>query len=530
MSFSTLPPEILLLIARQLETEKDISSLMGTSARNYQLLFSFLYEHNVQFYSGSALISCVGDDYETGVRLLLEFGADAREINGVYDTDSKLLPETPVGPLHFAKSVAMAKLLLEDGADVDHSPSQWGTPLHAAAERGDIEVAKFLVENGADVDNSNVRVATALHIAVDQGDLDMATLLLDYGADIDCDLDMATLLLDYRADIDSSDITASWEICDYFGTPLHFACLRSNETGISMIQLLLERGADLEAMDIHSATPLHIAAAECSLSIVKLLLDHDAPVNIRDEVGITPLFRAVEQPDPCTIFPDPIERPDLDIAKLLLDHGASINIQDNMGITPLFRAVDHSDSSIAKLLLNHGARISAEPGEEDFRSPLHHAVAFGVLDTVELLIRHGAEVNKQDDNGRTCLHLVVDNIQPAILKLLLDHGALANMQNIKGSTALHDVVARKSLATADLRLIGQGVSLIPEDESRHIRCELVWRRDDLVSAKLLIDHGASLDILDTRGKSALDYAAENEKYFVPSLFVGQHPSCDDQPK
>lgn len=512
MSLSALPPEILILIARQLETEKDISSLMRTSTRNYQLLLSFLYEDNAKFYSGTALMSCVDDDYETGVRLLLEFGADATEITGFYYTDSELLPETPVGPLHFAKSETMAKILLEDGADVDDSPSQWCTPLHAAAERGDIAVAKFLLENGADVNAPNVRVATPLHIAANQGYLDMARLLLDHGADIN-----------------SCDASARWETRDYYGAPLHVAFSRNSDTSISMTKFLLERGADPEARDVKSATPLHTAAAGNSLPTVKLLLDYGAPVNARDEDGTTPLFMAAEQLDP-NGMPDPIDRPDLDIAKLLLEQGALVNIQNSIGITPLFMAVNHMDSAMAKLLLDHGASVSARYGKGGFTSLLHFAAIYGIVATMELLISHGAEVNEQDERGQACLHLVLNNPDPGMLKLLLDHGALVNLQDNSGSTALHDVVRMRDLATTDLRLLSQGASIKPEDESRHTSYRLVWRRNYLVKAKLLIDHGASFEILDAEGKSPLDLAAENEEHFVPSLFVGPDPRCDGQSK
>lgn len=430
---------------------------------------------------------------------MLEFGGDAKEGATLYNTDSKFLPETPVGPLHFATSETMAKLLLDNGVDVDDSPGQWGTPLHAAAERGDIAVAKFLLKNGADVDFPNGHAAVPLHIAADQGHLDMATLLLDHGADVN-----------FRETADEWD-------GNYYGTPLHLALLNNGDTGFPVAKLLLERGADPERTDNASATPLHIAAAKCSRSTTKLLLDHGAPVDVWAICGRNPLFGAVDQPDP-------------DVTKLLLDHGALVNIPDKFGITPLFMAVEHADSDIAKLLLEHGARVSAEHGQKDFESPLHQAVVLGVVATMELFISHGAQVNEQNRSGMTCLRLVRNHPDPAMTKLLLDHGALVDMQDNSGSTALHDVVRKGYLATADLLLLSQGVLIKAEDDSGQTSYQLDWRREDLVRAKLLIDHGASLNILDTEGKSALDYAADNEERFVPSLFVGQDSGCGDQPK
>ncbi|OBT90587.1 hypothetical protein VE02_00982 [Pseudogymnoascus sp. 03VT05] len=501
MSYLVLPPEILFLIARQLETEKDITSLMRTSARNYQLHLSFLYEHNVEFHSGEALISCVDDDNETEARLLLKSGADVTEIDGFYPTDSELLPDTPVGPLHFVRSETMTELLIENGADVGDSPSQWGTPLHAAAERGDIAVAKFLLENGADVNEPNARVATPLHIAANQGHLDMARFLLDNGANIN-----------------SCDTSARCETCDYYEAPLHFACSKCSEADDSMIKLLLERGADSEARDIHSATPLHAAAAGYNLPSVKLLFDYGAPVNVRDERGTTPLFMAAEHPY-LGVMPDPIERPDLDIAKLLLEQGALVNIQNRIGVTPLFMAVDHMDSAMAKLLLDHGALVGGHYREGEFRSPLHHAAIFGVVATVELLISHGAEVNEQDEYGQACLQLVINHPNPGMVKLLLDHGALVDLQDNSGSTSLHDVVEKGSLTKEDLLLLKQGVEIKVEDdpEGNSNKYMLERRREDLADAKLLLDYGFDFNILDNKGKSALDYAAENKEVLAPTL-------------
>ena len=58
-------------------------------------------------------------------------------------------------------------------------------------------------------------------------------------------------------------------------TPLHFAAFKnSTETA----QLLLERGAEIEARDIHNITPLHDAALNNSRETVQLLLEHGAEI------------------------------------------------------------------------------------------------------------------------------------------------------------------------------------------------------------------------------------------------------------
>jgi ankyrin repeat protein len=90
--------------------------------------------------------------------------------------------------LHFTaffRQPACAKVLVHSGADVGavaRNPMAV-TPLHSAAASCEIEIARLLLENGAEVDARQQGGWTALHAAAMHGDEALADLLLSYGAD-----------------------------------------------------------------------------------------------------------------------------------------------------------------------------------------------------------------------------------------------------------------------------------------------------------------------------------------------------------
>jgi hypothetical protein len=184
MPFLGLPPELRLWIARQLETEKDIYSLMKTNSGNYWLFLSLLYKRNVDFSSGSALIWCLDHENDGGVRLLLELGASVEQGQAFLRCASSLLQYWIGGPLHFARNVDMVKLLLDNGVDVNHSPGGSAIPLHFAVDRGNLAVTKLLLDNKADVNRPARHGVTPLHVAANNGNMALAKLLVDYGADV----------------------------------------------------------------------------------------------------------------------------------------------------------------------------------------------------------------------------------------------------------------------------------------------------------------------------------------------------------
>ncbi|MDE0453549.1 MAG: ankyrin repeat domain-containing protein [Gammaproteobacteria bacterium] len=73
-------------------------------------------------------------------------------------------------------------------------------------------------------------------------------------------------------------------------TPLHLAATASNRT--SVLDMLIEFGADVAARTVAGAIPLHFAAAEGDHNMVELLLERGSDVNATDERDWTPLHYA----------------------------------------------------------------------------------------------------------------------------------------------------------------------------------------------------------------------------------------------
>lgn len=90
-------------------------------------------------------------------------------------------------PLHAAtagRQAAVAKLLIDHGADVNARQHGGWTPLHSAAQNGDTALADLLLSNGADVSARAENNQTALDLALTKGDQPMADLLEKRGASL----------------------------------------------------------------------------------------------------------------------------------------------------------------------------------------------------------------------------------------------------------------------------------------------------------------------------------------------------------
>ena len=416
---------------------------------------------------------------QSGVRvaeLLLEHGAEVQTRSTDYDTPLHLAS-------HFGK-LGIVRLLLDHGADASTETEDGTKLLHLVSfgqyecEADGVRVAKLLLELGAEVDTRTKTHLTPLHAASLYGKLEMVRLLLDHGADPEASAE---------GDVGSK--------------PLHqvsYGKYRSQEDGVRVAQLLLERGADVNTRRNDHWTPLHVASYFGNVEIVRLLLDHgaDPETNAEGDMGSKPLHKV-------SYGKYRSQEDGVRVAQLLPERGADVNTRRNDDWTPLHVASYFGNVEIVRLLLDHGADPEANAEDHMGDKPLHQ-VSCGSYRSPEdgvcvaqLLLERGADVNTRRNDHQTPLHLASYLGIVEIVRLLLDHGAdpEANAEGNVGSKPLHMVSYGKYRSQEDGVRVAQ--LLLERGADVNTRRNDHWTSLHAASylgiveiVRLLLDHGA----------------------------------------
>ena len=151
----------------------------------------------------------------------------------------------------------------------------------------------------------------------------------------------------------------------------------------------LEYVRNINLLDDNGSTALHKAACGGYNDIVQLLLTKGASIQAINHLNDTSLHLAARNGHTSTV-------------ELLHSKGASIETMDQDNNTPLHLAARNGHSSTVELLLAKGASTKAVNKENN--TPLHLAARYGNAITVELLLSKGASVeavNKDNDTPKT---------------------------------------------------------------------------------------------------------------------------------
>lgn len=162
-----------------------------------------------------------------------------------------------------------------------------------------------------------------------------------------------------------------------------------------------------------------IAIKNDNTSNLQDLLTRGFDPNTRDPKGQTGLSIAMRERSAKT-------------AKLLLEQpGIDVNGLNNAGESPLMMAALKGNVSGAQMLLERGAKVN-QPGW----SALHYAATGPEPKLVALLLERGAEINAASPNGTTPLMMAAQYGSEASVELLLAHGADVNRHNEKNLRAV----------------------------------------------------------------------------------------------
>jgi ankyrin repeat protein len=377
--------------------------------------------------------------------LLLEAGADVNATND--------LGATPLWSASQNGSVAMVGRLLEAGADSNLALWSGETPLMVASRAGATGVVALLLERGAETDARAARGQTALMWAAAQQHADVVTALVADGADIHARSEVWSQVM---AVPPHSQPEYKREIPHGGNTALMFA---ARGGALETVRVLVAAGADVDDTDAWGVSATTVATHAGFTEVVELLLQAGADANAA-EAGFAAIHPAVMRQD---------ER----LVATLLDHGADPNATLRtwtpirrssrdfhfapplVGATPFWLAARFAAPSIMRLLVEHGAD-PAFVHHADYKEPTYFQprleettalmavtgmgggrlrawfppardeAEMRALESVQLLVELGADLNATDADGRTAL----DGARSARLKTvaayLESHGAFAS--------------------------------------------------------------------------------------------------------
>jgi len=282
-------------------------------------------------------------------------------------------------------------------------------------------------------------------------------------------------------------------------------------------KVLTKKPSILNKLNEEGKSPLHLAIKGKQKDMVVLLLKMGADVNLKTEKNKrSPLHYVAITGD-------------VEIAEMLLKKGAQIDSREIDNETPLYYAGFHGHNPLITLLLAKGASLKGEWTEND-NSPMSYAVNGKHLDTLQLLVSHGADLKMTSKKGYGLMHMAAWGGEKDIITYLLKAGVPADTMTDYGRTPLHNAtLAGKLDAMAILIKAGADVNAHGKTENSSPLYYAV-RNGNAKGTALLLKAGADAAYVYPKDKKNLLHIAALKGYGKITkmlLSKGANPNLKD---
>jgi ankyrin repeat protein len=269
-------------------------------------------------------------------------------------------------------------------------------------------------------------------------------------------------------------------------TPLHLAIASANERGSAdIVGLLLERGANLNAVEQRGNYPIHqllrVDDLKVRMRVLTSLLLHGADVNQKGEDGNTLLHMFIKKFDYPAVIAlrdlygieldlrvrntaklAPIEYADsfgfTDIVLILKEKPKIVGLSDRNpdiydanGLTALMHASIAGNQELAQMIIDQRRAKVDLAGTNPFGfTALQIAVIRGNFAMASLLLSKKASIAAPDARGKTTFNniLVIRGLEQKskALDFLIKAGGDVNMPDSQGNALLHDIASRNEVS------------------------------------------------------------------------------------
>ncbi|CAE8623304.1 unnamed protein product [Polarella glacialis] len=436
-----------------------------------------------------------------------------------------------LSPLAFAAnsgSAMVAKLLLDEQADVNAVCKLGNTALHLAARGGHTQLTEVLVARGAALDGRNAEGWTPMIWAAMSGREGLIEVLLAAQAEVQLqDNEGRTALMwatrhgHVPAMRHFLALGGDLTLKDYSGqTVMHHArqqraarkalvsteavnsrLLHSASAGdLPGVKQAIAAGATVNITDSEGASPLLWAAARSNNSMVGLLLSHGADPGREDSVpGGTQLLRH-----------STLRAHSSAIAEVLRNAMKANRL--------LLESVKEGDWTAASNALANGAFVEIAGKRE--RSPLMWAAIHGAADAVVELVKGRAALDRRDVHGWTALHWATNQGAAKALSALHHCGADVLTRTYDGDTPQHLAVKNNDdVMLIVLRCAGADMNV--KDLQGHTPIQVAAIRGCAKALNTLVALQADAEVRDAGGRGVFSLAVANgQMALVEAMLAG----------
>lgn len=242
------------------------------------------------------------------------------------------------------------------------------------------------------------------------------------------------------------------------------------------------------------------------------------PVIIPGKSGESRLIHKLVDGDGGDLMPpegDPLTAAEIGLLRAWIDQGA--DFRNEVGVEAPPPPIDPSLAEVIAAVRSraHGRVAALIKGNPDLlraadpagSTLLHHAAGFGTIETLQLLVDAGAEINAKNTRGSTPLHWAVPEEKK--VRLLLAHGAAVNAKLADGRTPLYLATFLGNGHPVIRLLLEHGADPNLRAGGGRAPLAIAASRGDAVAIRLLIDARASIDFSDSAGATPLMLAASS---------------------
>jgi ankyrin repeat protein len=438
--------------------------------------------------SGSELVSLLVTDANKSFRD--SEGNTALHI-AVLNATTESLRRLPNSPYAKDSTLEEIKLLVEKGIDINSRNKAGDTPLSIAVQKNFSSAGEFFLAKGADVFSSNSKNMPPLRIALEAPEGPREWILTSeviVAADGSGNTALhhsaewgstraVQLLLEKGADVNAANANAQTAI---------FKAAQANNSEI--ISLLMAGGAKIDTRDFLGNTPLHSSVRWDAHEAARSLIAHGAGLDAKNIAGKTPLGDAARAGK-------------ISMVSLLLDAGSDINASDSTGKTILIDAIQSGSEDEVRLLLNRGASPLIQ--EMYGRTAYHEAVAKGNITIIALVGNAGGNPLARDANGETPLSASFNKGQAVVNSVL---GSNLNLVDSDGNTPVHIAVLHGAESETVSLLVSKGYNLNRRNSDGTTPLMLAVRRNQIDTMRILLMNGADPYIYDNSGECPVSLA------------------------